>query len=83
MSNCIRELFSSSNKISSKRVITVLAFVMMSLGFVTNLAFDWTIEQYIYDSMSYIVITGLGFTASEWLFKRASPKDKTNNTDEP
>jgi len=76
MSNCIRELFSSSNKISSKRVITVLAFVMMSLGFVGNLILDWTIEQYIYDSMSYIVISGLGFTASEWLFRKSSPKDK-------
>jgi hypothetical protein len=76
MSNCIRELLSSSNKISSKRVITVLAFVMMSLAFVGNLVLDWTIEKHIYDSMSYIVITGLGFTASEWLFRKASPKDK-------
>jgi hypothetical protein len=74
----LKQLFSSSNKISSKRVITVLAFVMMSIGFITNLAFDWTIEQYIYDSMSYIVISGLGFTASEWLFRKASPKDKTD-----
>jgi hypothetical protein len=78
MSNCIRELLSSSNKISSKRFITVLAFVLMSIGFLTNLAFDWTIEKYIYDSMSYIVISGLGFTASEWLFRKASPKDKTD-----
>lgn len=73
----LKQLFSSSNKISSKRVITVLAFVMMSIGFLTNLAFDWTIEQYIYDSMSYIVISGLGFTASEWLFRKASPKTDT------
>jgi hypothetical protein len=51
---------------------------MMSIGFLTNLAFDWTIEKYIYDSMSYIVISGLGFTASEWLFRKASPKDKTD-----
>jgi hypothetical protein len=74
----VKQLFSSSNKISSKRVITVLAFVMMAIGFLTNLAFDWTIEQYIYDSMSYIVITGLGFTASEWLFRKTSPKDEKN-----
>lgn len=73
----LTQLFSSSNKISSKRVITILAFVMMSIGFLTNLAFDWTIEQYIYDSMSYIVISGLGFTASEWLFRKASPKTDT------
>lgn len=75
----VKQLFSSSNKISSKRVITVLAFIMMAIGFLTNLAFDWTIEQYIYDSMSYIVITGLGFTASEWLFRKASPKDEKNS----
>jgi hypothetical protein len=49
---------------------------MMSLAFVGNLVLDWTIEKHIYDSMSYIVITGLGFTASEWLFRKASPKDK-------
>lgn len=75
----LKQLFSSSNKVSSKRFITILAFVMMSVGFLTNLAFDWTIDQNIYDSMSYIVITGLGFTASEFLFKKASPKDKTES----
>lgn len=66
MAKWIKEVTSSSNKVSSKRVITIVSFLLMATAFIGNLFFDLTVDEFIYDSMSYIVIAGLGFTAAEW-----------------
>ncbi len=54
----------TNNSISSKRVITFLAFIMCSIGFLANV-YGYAIDPKIFDSMMYIVVAGLGFTASE------------------
>jgi hypothetical protein len=54
---------------SSKRMITIVAFLLMATGFIANLFFNLTIDEFIYDSMKWIVIGGLGFTASEQFAK--------------
>ena len=54
-----------NNTISSKRVITVLAFVLCAVGFVSNLFWGFKIDPTVYNSMMYIVIAGLGFTGME------------------
>jgi hypothetical protein len=41
----------------------------MGTGFITNLFWGLTVEEFIYDSMKWIVIGGLGFTASEQFSK--------------
>lgn len=51
--------------VSSKRVITFLAFVLCSVGFVANLFWGYKIDEFIYNSMMYVVIAGLGFTGLE------------------
>jgi hypothetical protein len=56
--------------ISSKRVVTILAFLLCSIGFLTDLYTDYSVKQEVYDSMMYIVIAGLGFTASEKFAKK-------------
>jgi len=38
---------------------------MMVIGFVANLFFDLTVEEFMYEAMVWIVLGGLGFTASE------------------
>lgn len=50
---------------SSKRVITLLAFILCSIAFIGSIFFDKIVPQGLFDSMMYIVIAGLGFTASE------------------
>jgi hypothetical protein len=50
--------------VSSKRVITFLAFLLCAGGFVADIL-GYKISPAIFDSMMYIVIAGLGFTASE------------------
>lgn len=54
-----------NNSWSSKRVITFMAFVLCSIAFIGELFFGKTITPSLFDSMMYIVIAGLGFTASE------------------
>jgi hypothetical protein len=54
-----------NGSVSSKRVVTILAFVLCATGFIANLFWGFKIDQFIYDSMMYIVIGGLGFTGLE------------------
>ena len=51
--------------LSSKRVITLLAFIMCSVAFMADLFTDYTVKDAMFDAMIYLVIAGLGFTASE------------------
>jgi hypothetical protein len=51
--------------VSSKRVVTFIAFLLCGIGFLADLFLGLKISNPIYDSMMYIVIAGLGFTASE------------------
>ena len=50
---------------SSKRVITFLAFLLLATGFVAEMFFERKVNPSTYETMMYIVIGGLGFTASE------------------
>lgn len=66
---------SDNGTVSSKRVITLLAFIMCSIAFLVDLFTDHDAKPALFDSMMYIVIAGLGLTATE----KFSPKrNKTN-----
>lgn len=67
----LRTMLSESPEISSKRVVTFLAFFLCGSAFIAMM-FGYPIDQKLFDSMMYIVIAGLGFTASE---KFASTKE--------
>jgi len=53
------------NNPSSKRVITFLAFLLLATGFIAEMFFERKVNPTTYEYMMYIVIGGLGFTASE------------------
>jgi len=55
--------------VSSKRVVTLLAFLMCAVGFIAMVC-GYSLDSKIFDSMMYIVIAGLGFTASEKFTKK-------------
>ena len=59
----------SNNTVSSKRTVTILAFLMCSGGFVASIC-GYTVDSKLFESMMYIVIAGLGFTASEKFAKK-------------
>lgn len=61
-----------NGSVSSKRVITALAFIMCGVAFMVDTFSAYKVNTALFDSMMYIVVAGLGFTASE---KFASKKD--------
>ena len=56
---------STNGTVSSKRVVTFLAFILCAMAFCVDLYTPLTVTPALFDSMMYIVIAGLGFTASE------------------
>ncbi len=65
---------SHNNSLSSKRVVTFLAFLLCGTAFMANLFWDYKVEPYMFEGMIYLAMAGLGFTASE---KFASINKKT------
>jgi len=51
--------------ISSKRVITFLEFLLCSVAFISNIFWKYEVDIKLFENMMYIVVAGLGFTASE------------------
>ena len=68
----LKSMLSDDTAVSSKRVITFLAFLLCAAAFIAMIC-GIHIDQKLFDSMMYIVIAGLGFTASE---KFAPTKEK-------
>ncbi len=62
--NHLKCMLSQDHTVSSKRVITFLAFLLCAAAFIAMIL-GHTIDTKLFDSMMYIVIAGLGFTASE------------------
>jgi hypothetical protein len=70
---------SCDGSLSSKRVITFFAFILCSMAFLSNLFWNFKIEEFMFNSMIYLVMVGLGVTASEKfvpLFKKTENKPK-------
>ena len=61
--------------ISSKRLVTLLAFIMCSIAFMVDLFTTYEVKPALFDSMMYIVVAGLGFTATE-KFARKRNRDE-------
>ena len=60
----LKSMLSQDTTVSSKRVVTFLAFLLCASAFIAMIL-GHTIDTKLFDSMMYIVIAGLGFTASE------------------
>jgi hypothetical protein len=56
--------------ISSKRVVTFLAFVCCVVAFFSNLFLGLKIDTQLYDGMMYITMAGLGVTVAERFAKK-------------
>ena len=59
-----------NSTISSKRVITLIAFLLCGLEFFCELFFGLDVKPQTLDSMMYIVLAGLGFITSEKFVKK-------------
>ena len=50
---------------SSKRLTTFLAFLLLATGVISELFFEKRLNPQTLDAIMYVVLGGLGFTASE------------------
>lgn len=56
---------SHGDKLSSKRLVTFLAFILCGVAFVANLFWGYEVKQFMFDSMIYLIMVGIGATAAE------------------
>jgi hypothetical protein len=59
-----------NGSVSSKRVVTLLAFIVVCASYIADQFFGFPAKPPLFDSMMYIVIAGLGFTVSEKFAKK-------------
>ena len=53
-------MLSSEGKVSSKRFVTFICLLFMLIGYTSNLFWDFTIDNNLFESLQWIVIAGLG-----------------------
>jgi hypothetical protein len=68
--NIVREMLSSESKISSKRVVTCGAFILLSTCTISELFFNFSVKESVFENIMYLVSGGLLFTASEKFTKQ-------------
>jgi membrane protein CcdC involved in cytochrome C biogenesis len=75
------KMLSEEKKTSSKRVVTFAAFILMATGFLVELFTDFSVSENTFNAVEYIIIAGLGFTASEKFvnFKQVTKKEEKND----
>ena len=61
----LKNMLSSGSKVSSKRVVTFICLLFMLIGYVANLFWNFEVADNMFESLQWIVMAGLGFTASE------------------
>jgi hypothetical protein len=80
--NFCKNMLTKDGKVSSKRVVTLVCLVFMLMGYTANLFWDCTIDSNLFDSLQWIVMAGLGFTASEQFSTNGKGKSSTPITHE-
>jgi hypothetical protein len=65
-----------TGNISSKRVITSIAFLLCCIAFLANIFGEIPLQQYIWEGMLYLVGAGLGFSTLEHFSKPNSNKEE-------
>ena len=61
--------------ISSKRAVTIAAFILCAIAFVADLFWDYKVDPNVFEGMMFIAIAGLRVTDSENFAKKSeAPK---------
>lgn len=72
----LKQMMEDSNgSPSSKRMVTILATLLVCGAFIANLGWGMTVEEFMYNNMMYIVIAGLGITGAEKFAPKAPSKE--------
>lgn len=73
----LSEIFKgTAGNFSSKRTITIGAFLLIVIAFLSNLFLGFDIKQALLDAALYITLFGIGATTAEPLALRNTKKDE-------
>jgi len=78
MREYFNRMLSSDPRVSSKRVITFMASILVFIVVLVDLFTDQTVSDYVFEGLIWMAIAGLGSTAVEAFskrFPRNSPMD--------
>lgn len=50
---------------SSKRLITMISFVLVAFGYVSNIFFDIPLKDFVFEGVLWLTAAGLGFSTLE------------------
>ena len=74
----LKDMMSDGGNPSTKRWVAVVSTLLIAIGYIANLFWDYTIEEFIFNGVMYIVIGTLGITGVE----KFAPKKPTKKTEE-
>jgi hypothetical protein len=74
----IKDMMSDGGNPSTKRMVAVVSTILIAVGYIANLFWDYTIEEFIFNGVMYIVIGTLGITGVE----KFAPKKPTKKSEE-
>lgn len=74
----LKDMMSDNGTPSTKRLVAVLSMLLIAVGYTANLFWDYTIDEFIFNGVMYIVIGSLGITGVE----KFAPKKPTKKSDE-
>jgi hypothetical protein len=74
----LKDMMSEGGNPSSKRMVAVVSTVLIAIGYIANLFWDYTIDEFIFNGVMYIVIGTLGITGVE----KFAPKKPKKNPEE-
>ena len=60
---------------SSKRLIIFLCTILITVGYLANLFGGYTVDEFMFNAIMYVVIGGMGITGVE----KFAPKSPTND----
>jgi hypothetical protein len=72
--NILKDMLSSGSKISSKRVITAVGILLITICTLSELFFDFTVAENTFKYLIYLVEIGLGSIVLEKFAKKDGAK---------
>lgn len=75
MKKFILNMLSNGSSVSSKRVITLLAFLLLALAFILDMFLDIKVSDKLVDVMEMLVVAGFGSTVLEKFSNRKEDKE--------
>ena len=79
MKSYFKEMMSDQEgQFSSKRFVTVGAFILLAVAFLADVFIEINLPEYVWDDMMYVVAAGIGFTATERFTRKIEKKEDEN-----